>query len=101
VAQLLKKSKSLRIYKCSICEQLGQNSHGFKKKDGTYYVEAHHVEPVTNLKQGNLSINNLITVCANHHRELHYENSVVLVNDDKRFVFEIDGKKVEVKKINI
>jgi predicted HNH restriction endonuclease len=64
-------------------------------------VEAHHVEPVTNLKQGNLSINNLITVCANHHRELHYENSVVLVNDDKRFVFEIDGKKVEVKKINI
>jgi hypothetical protein len=71
------------IYKCLICEQLGQNLHDFKKENGTYCIEAHHVEPVANKKKGNLSISNLITVCANHHRQLHCGNSKVLVNDDK------------------
>lgn len=75
--------------------------HIFKKKDGTFYVEAHHVEPVVKKKKGSLSINNLITVCANHHSQLRYGNSEVLVNDDKQFVFEIDGKKVKVMKISI
>lgn len=93
--------KRLTNYKCLICEQLGENPHSFKKTDGTYYIEAHHVVPVAKKKKGSLSINNLITVCANHHRQLHHGNSKVIVNGNKRFVFEIDGREIEVMKISV
>jgi 5-methylcytosine-specific restriction protein A len=98
---IAQKVKKLTNFKCLICEALGKSVHGFKKPNGDYYVEAHHVMPVSKLKQGSLSITNLITVCANHHRQLHYGNSLISVNDADRFVFEIDGKKIEVAKIKL
>ncbi|MEM1118852.1 MAG: HNH endonuclease [Bacteroidota bacterium] len=95
------KVKKLTGYKCQICEQLGESPYSFKKKNGQYYVETHHVEQVSKLKKGSLGIENLITVCANHHRQLHYGNSFVIKNDSKVFVFEIDGQEIEVQKIKL
>lgn len=93
--------KKVTDYKCLICEQLGENPYSFKKKNGNHYVETHHVEQVSNLKKGSLSVANLITVCANHHRQLHYGNSELLSDDDEKFVFKIDDTKIEIEKIKI
>lgn len=38
------KVKKMTGYKCLICEQVGMPPLSFKKKNGQYYVETHHVE---------------------------------------------------------
>ncbi|HDR4695882.1 EVE domain-containing protein [Bacillus cereus] len=86
-------------FKCQICDVLGFNPYSFKKTNGEYYVETHHVIPVSGLQAGSLSTNNLITVCANHHRQLHYGNVKLLENTHNKFVFEIETEKIEVIKL--
>lgn len=86
-------------FKCQVCESLGLDPYSFKKTNGEYYVETHHVIPVSKLQVGSLATNNLITVCANHHRQLHYGNTEIIENSINRFVFNVDNKIVEVLKI--
>lgn len=51
--------------KCEFCGALG-----FKKADGTHFVEAHHI---INLGQlGPDTLDNVIALCPNHHREAHF-----------------------------
>jgi hypothetical protein len=50
---------------------------------------------------GVLSINNIITVCPNHHRQLHYGNSILQSQTDRHFMFEIDEKIFAIEKILI
>src|SRR5215203_2559067 len=64
--------KKLTGFKCQVCDALGNNPIGFLKKNGEAYVEAHHVMPVSTKEIGSLSASNVMTVCANHHRQLHY-----------------------------
>ncbi|MDQ2753507.1 MAG: HNH endonuclease, partial [Bacteroidota bacterium] len=66
------KIKKLTGHKCLVCEAIGLPPLSFLKRKGDYYIETHHVEQVSTAKKGILSISNLITVCANHHRQLHY-----------------------------
>ena len=94
------KVKKLTNYKCLVCEALGKNPHSFIKSNGEYYIETHHVEPVSTLKVGVLSIANLMTVCANHHRQLHYGNSTILEDADKHFRLTIDEETITINKIN-
>lgn len=95
------KVKEYFEYRCLICEQIGLNPISFKKPDGKPYVEAHHVTPVTKLETGTLGPSNLITVCANHHAQLHYGNSELIDLTDEEFRFRIDGKKIFVKRFNL
>jgi 5-methylcytosine-specific restriction enzyme A len=95
------KVKKINRYKCQICEALHQNPLSFKKKDGKYYVEAHHVEPVSTFQKGVLSVTNVITVCANHHRQLHYGNATLTSQNDKNFTFRIDDNHIKVNKVLI
>jgi len=44
----------------------------FKKKNGELYVEAHHVMPVSKSKSDRFPASNVLTLCANHHREVHF-----------------------------
>jgi hypothetical protein len=64
--------KKLNGYRCQICAEFGLEAHAFKKKDGTPYVEAHHVMPVSERQVGSLAASNVMTLCANHHRQMHY-----------------------------
>lgn len=91
--------KRLAQYKCQICEALGKQGHVFKKKDGTYYVETHHVIPVSSLQQGSLGLKNLLAVCPNHHRQLHYGDIEVQKSDKENFEFIIDNQLIIIKKI--
>lgn len=93
--------KSLSNFKCLICESLGLNPHSFVKKNGEFFVETHHVHQVATLAEGVLRISNLITVCPNHHRQLHYGNSSLIEDEENHFKFVIDDSEVVVAKIKI
>ncbi|MBK8640267.1 MAG: HNH endonuclease [Chromatiaceae bacterium] len=50
---------------CQICD------FTFRKRDGqTYYYECHHIVPVS--KGGPDAAGNILVLCANHHRQMHY-----------------------------
>lgn len=95
------KVKKLNNYKCSVCEAFGQQTNSFTKSNSETYIETHHVEPVSSMKLGVLSATNLMTVCANHHRQMHYGNVELIENMDNHFVFNIDAQQVKIKKIII
>lgn len=98
---IAKKVKQLNQFQCQICKAQNLNPTSFKKPDGNFYIEAHHVEPVSNKKAGSLSMANIITVCANHHRQLHYGNAHLKFETESTFAFSIDGNDVEVSKTKI
>ncbi|TKH04804.1 HNH endonuclease [Peribacillus simplex] len=85
-------------FKCQVCEALGLTPYSFKKPNGEYYIETHHVIPVSKLQIGSLSKNNLITVCANHHRQLHYGIVELIDNNHARFVFKVDDQVLVINK---
>ncbi|MFC5066549.1 EVE domain-containing protein [Flaviflagellibacter deserti] len=87
-------------YRCQLCEGLGLNSIGFKKRNGEPYVEAHHVMPVSKRQIGSLSATNVVTLCANHHREVHYGDVSVTINAED-FEFSIQGTIVRVPRPTI
>ena len=93
------KVKVLTKHKCLVCEAMGLNPVGFRKPDGTPYVETHHVEPVSQLSVGALGLANLITFCANHHRQMHYGNTKLTQQTTTHFTFILDGQKVVIQKV--
>ena len=93
--------KKLNGYKCQICEATGLEPLGFRKKEGGEpYVEAHHVMPVALRQVGSLAASNIITLCANHHRQLHY-GLVVVTASEASFLIEIDGQSVVVPRTRL
>lgn len=74
------KLKQLYHYKCQVCSD---NYDEFKtpiieKDDGTYYVEMHHIQGLseeTNLENEDINLDNYkngIVVCCYHHKYIHY-----------------------------
>jgi hypothetical protein len=90
--------KKANEYKCQICDALGKNPLGFRKPNGVAYVEAHHVMPVSKLQIGSLNASNIMTVCANHHRQLHYGGIVVQI-EEKTFDLVIDQSQVRIPRL--
>ncbi|MDV4150065.1 HNH endonuclease signature motif containing protein [Clostridium sp. AL.422] len=97
--RIANKIKKYIKYKCQICESLGLNPYSFKKKNGEYYVETHHIIPVSDSKNSKLSVDNLICLCPNHHRELHYGNVKIINNNDTYVEYNLDGTQVKIDKI--
>jgi len=62
--EIVKQLKDLYKNKCQIC------GFTFKKDNGENYSETHHIVPLS--KNGGDEIKNLIVVCPNCHRKLHY-----------------------------
>ena len=99
--KIANKIKEYRQYKCQICESLGHNPYSFKKKNGEYYVETHHIIPVSDTKNSKLSVDNLICLCPNHHKQVHYGNVNIIDNNDTYVEYNIDGIQVKVYKIKL
>jgi predicted HNH restriction endonuclease len=89
--------KKANGHKCQLCEALGREPRGFRKRNGDPYVEAHHVMPVSKKAVGVLSASNIMTLCANHHREMHYGGLEVAIMDDA-FEVSINGTVVRLPK---
>ena len=52
----------------------------FLKRDGTPYLETHHVIELS--EQGKDKESNVIALCANHHREAHFGQSWKALQDE-------------------
>lgn len=87
-------------FKCQACEALSLNPLGFIKPDGERYVEAHHVMPVSKMEIGSLAASNIMIVCANHHRQMHY-GRVQRVIGASTFDFLIDGKELRIARLGL
>lgn len=68
----IKRDPKVRAYviemakgRCEYCE-----CEGFPLPNGTNYLEAHHVIALAN--DGADTVDNVIVLCANHHREAHF-----------------------------
>ncbi len=97
VGSLLKKATG---FKCQLCVALGLPSTGFLKPNGEPYVEAHHVMPVAKKEVGSLAASNVMILCANHHRQMHYGGIVVFIND-KTFDFALEGTAISITRHGI
>jgi hypothetical protein len=97
VGQKLKRASG---FKCQLCEALGLNPIGFMKANDEPYVEAHHATPVSELEVGSLSASNIMILCANHHRQLHY-GTVELERDEFEFIVKLDGDAVRIKRFAV
>ncbi len=97
VGGLVKKANG---YKCQVCEALGVHPFGFKKKNGEFYVEAHHVMPVSSKEVGALATSNVMTLCANHHRQMHYGGIEVAINETT-FDFAIEKAQLSIPRFTI
>lgn len=91
--------KKANGYKCQICEAMGLHPHAFIKPNGVPYVEAHHVTPVSELQIGSLAASNILSVCANHHRQMHYGNVQVNILEAE-FAIVIDEQAITIRRFS-
>lgn len=82
-------------YRCQVCEAMQLDPIGFRKRSGEPYVEAHHVMPVSKGEIGSLAASNILTVCANHHRQLHYGQVEVRISAHT-FEITLDGQLLSI-----
>ena len=87
-------------FKCQICDALGSAPTTFIKPSGEPYVEAHHVMPVSKLQIGSLAASNVMILCANHHRQLHYGGIAMTINE-KSFDFVVNGNSLSISRHGI
>ena len=81
--QIVKRLKQVYDCKCQICGER------FLMDNGIYYCEAHHIIPIS--EDGSQMPENVIILCASHHRMFHYAKNRIVIDSI------IDG----VRKIHI
>jgi hypothetical protein len=87
-------------YRCQLCEALGKDALGFLKPNGEPYVEAHHATPVSAMEVGSLSATNVMILCANHHRQMHYGRAII-ERTATEFVLRIDGQDIRIRRFGL
>jgi hypothetical protein len=97
IGQRLKRANR---FDCQICDALGIGQGSFVKPNGERYVEAHHATPVSEQEIGSLAASNIMILCANHHRQMHYGN-VDLKRTDDHFQLQIDGEPVTIERFSL
>ncbi|MFD2034487.1 HNH endonuclease [Belliella marina] len=68
--------------KCEYCGELG-----FKLKNGESYLETHHI--ISLASQGSDKLENVIALCANHHRQAHFGSNAEAL--EKEFIAILEG----------
>lgn len=86
-ATLVRQMKSRLKDECQVC------GFTFLQKNGNYYSEVAHIEPISSKKMGVDKPSNLLVLCPNHHKMLDRGNlSIVSKNQ-----YSIDGKIFDLK----
>jgi len=86
--------KSLLGAKCQIC-----GWSGFLKKNGKEcFIEAHHLVQVAEKEEGSLCTDNIILVCPNCHREIHYGKKFSVTSDADYIDIVLSGQKARIKR---
>jgi len=72
ISTVYERSSEVRNYVLSrskgICEWCGEE--GFQTSSGSLYLETHHIQSLS--ENGGDTVDNVIALCPNHHREAHY-----------------------------
>lgn len=92
--------KRVNGFACQICDALGFDHSSFIKANGERYAEAHHATPVSEQEVGSLAASNIMILCANHHRQMHYGN-VKISRTPATFELEIDGVAISIKRFGL
>lgn len=69
--KIVNRQKKMHGYKCQLC------GYSFHMDNGNDYCEAHHIKMLS--KDGSQGPENVIILCANHHRMFHYANNNITV----------------------
>jgi 5-methylcytosine-specific restriction endonuclease McrA len=85
--------KSLLGAKCQIC-----GWKGFEKKNGEGFIEAHHIVQLSEKKEGSLCTENIVLLCPNCHREVHYGKDFSVSDDLDNITIKFSANKVTIKK---
>ena len=86
--------KQYRDFTCQVCGE-----QGFLQKNGTRYVEAHHIIELHHLLAGSLCSDNIIILCANCHRKIHYASVVYEVdNTTNNIIVEINNRRFVIER---
>lgn len=85
-----RKIKGIHDFRCQIC------GHRITLKDGSYYAEAHHIQPLGEPHNGPDVEENIICVCPNHHAELDY----FACRLDLDRIKSIDGHRISQKYVD-
>ena len=89
--KIVKKLKTAYDSKCQLCNE------SFKMDNGDEYCEAHHIVWLSN--GGSLGPDNVLILCANHHRMFHYATNSLEIENliDNRRKIKIGGKEFILK----
>ena len=87
------KVKDLNNYVCQTC-----GCKPFLTRTGKPYAEAHHVTPLHKLENGSMASQNVICVCANCHRKMHFGNVEIIKTTENDITFEINGSMITVRR---
>lgn len=88
-------------YRCLVCAALNIETDTFVKRNGKPYIEVHHVSPVSTGTAGVLGLRNLMTVCAEHHRQLHYGFVDPVELRETHFFVTLDGKRLQIPRFTL
>ena len=81
---------------CQIC-----GWKGFKTRDGTEFIEAHHLNQISERCLDSLCTDNIILVCPNCHREIHYGLNVEINDDGNTNKIRMFNKTIHIPKNTI
>jgi len=87
------KVKEPNQYICQIC-----GGQPFKTRTGHMYAEAHHIIPLHKMEPGSMASQNVICVCPNCHRKMHYADVKLISVDQQNVTSNIDGRDICVKR---
>jgi 5-methylcytosine-specific restriction endonuclease McrA len=91
-----KSLKKLLGSECQICRW-----GGFLQSDGSNYIEAHHLVQISAGHAASLCTENVILVCPNCHRELHYGKNVEVRSDGNFNIVRLSGVTTRIQKNTI
>lgn len=81
-------------YEC--CQVTGCGFSFPKGRDGKKgnYVEAHHLQSLAD--DGKDVPGNIAVLCANHHRQFHYDDAMLISRTPKELIVELSGKQYRI-----
>lgn len=82
--------KELLEYTCQLCHE-----RGFMQANGIPYIETHHIIELHKLIAGSYCSDNIVIVCANCHRKLHYANVRYHNSNQSKVTVHINGVEYE------
>ena len=85
--------KALLGARCQVC-----GWKGFTRKSGGEFIEAHHVTQLSEGIAGSLCTENIILVCPNCHREIHYGKTISVKDFGQYFEIMLSASKATINK---